>query len=217
MTMKDYSRTAKDVFDEWGKDDHAEGMEREHWPTVSQALARIPEQAGRYLEVGVGNGYAIRYIATHQFAQGECFGLDISPEMAARAQEKNTDLKNVSIDSGDFLQWSPPSGDPFAVIFSMEVFYYFPTIQQGLEKAFNLLQPGGMLMVLVNFYKENPSSHSWPEDLNTHMQLWSQEEYCDGFKNAGFLAVQQERFLDPRIGKVDSGHVGTLGTWGYKF
>jgi trans-aconitate methyltransferase len=217
MTKKDYSRSAREIFNEWSRDDHADGMEREHWPTVSQALSRIPEQAGKYLEVGVGNGYAIRYLATHQFARGQCFGLDISPEMAARAQKNNADLGNVSVESGDFLSWSPPPGDLFAVIFSMEVFYYFPNILQGLEKAMSLIQPGGMLMVLVNFYKENPTSHTWPNDLDTHMQLWSAEEYRAGFQKAGFMAIQQERFLDPRKGDVDSVNVGTLGTWGYKF
>ncbi len=31
-----YDKTAKDVFELWGRDYHADGMETEHWPRVRQ-------------------------------------------------------------------------------------------------------------------------------------------------------------------------------------
>ena len=57
-----HSRTTREVFDEWAQDHHADGMERHHRPRVEQAWKSLPPFDGDYLEVGVGNGYAIRHM-----------------------------------------------------------------------------------------------------------------------------------------------------------
>lgn len=214
----DEPRTAREVFDEWGRDQRADGMEREHWPTVEQAFALIPDTDGDYLEVGVGNGYGLRHMATHQFAGGHCWGLDISPSMVERAREKTRDLPNVTVEHGDFLTWRPPDGQDFALIFSMEVFYYFAEVNDGLRKAFDLLEPGGQLWVLVNHYEENPTSHDWPHQLNTTMQLWSMADYRAGFEVAGFQDIRQRQLVILPDGEFDpdKDHGSTLCTVGSK-
>lgn len=211
-----YSKSTQEVFNSWAQDYHADGMEEHHWPRVRQALEFIPEMTGNYLEIGVGNGYGIHYIATHQFAHGQCYGLDLSPNMIERARQKIEGLRNVHLESADFLTWQPKSGLRFSLIFSMEVFYYFHDIQAGIDKALSLLKPGGMLMVLVNYYKEHQASHSWPEELDTPMQLWSASDYLSGFEKAGLQNVQQRRFTDPPEA-AKPGDPGTLATWGIHF
>ncbi len=52
-----YDKTAKDVFELWGRDYHADGMETEHWPCVRQVFDLIESSGGNYLEVGVGPGF----------------------------------------------------------------------------------------------------------------------------------------------------------------
>ena len=204
-------RTAREVFDDWARDHHADGMERHHWPRVAIAFEEIEPSTGNYLEVGVGNGYGIRRMAEGPFARGRCRGVELSPEMTARARAKTADLDRVTIDRADFLEWSPPEAERYALIFSMEVFYYFAEIQRGIERAVDLLAPDGLLLVLVNFYEEHRASHGWPRDLDTPMQLWSAANYRDGFEAAGLVDVRQRRLRD---GAAEPGDPGTLATCG---
>lgn len=204
------TRTAREVFDDWARDHHADGMERHHRPRVEQALAGITVRDGNYLEVGVGNGYAIRLMAEGAFAGGRCYGLDLSPHMAERCRARTGDLANVEILAADFLTWDPGPDLRFDLIFSMEVFYYFPDIQAGIEHAVSLLRSGGQLLVLVNYYREHAASHRWPEDLDTPMTLWSASEYAAGFRGAGLVEIGQAFYRNPPAEQTDP---GTLATW----
>ena len=187
-------RSAKDVFEDWGRDHHADGMEKEHWPRVRQIFDMMEPSTGNYLEVGVGNGYGLGYMATHQFMNGHCYGIDLSTSMVRRARARTKTLPNVVVETGDFLAWEFGSRR-FDTIFSMEVFYYFHDIHAGLLKAWSILNPGGTLWVAVNFYEENERSADWPERLRTPMQRWSARDYVAGFESAGFTAIEQ-RWID---------------------
>ena len=210
-----FSKTSSEVFDTWAQDHRADSMATSHWPVVRQAFAMIPPTAGAYLEIGSGNGYGLRHMATHQFAQGACWGLDASAKMVELSRQRCRDLPNVYIERGDFLTWDFPQPD-FSLIFSMEVFYYFPDIQAGIEKAFALLKPGGQLWVMVDFYEENRPTHNWPQKLDTPMQRWSIEDYRNGFLRAGFTAVEQRQFVASEHEPSNSKDVGTLCTFGTK-
>ncbi len=128
------SKKTSEVFEEWGSDHRANEMEEEHWSVVQQAFAWIPKMSGNYLEIGVGNGYGIRHMATNQFSEGHCLGLDLAASMVTLAQKKTENLQNVTIEQGNFLEWDFSSREPFSSIFSMEVFYYFPKIQDGIRQ-----------------------------------------------------------------------------------
>ncbi len=208
--MTENKRTAREVFDNWAIDYHADGMEKSHWESVKEAFRMIPQSRGNYLELGFGNGYGIKHIATHQFKDGQCYGLDVSPNMVEKAKNNLINIPNVHLNAGDFIQWSPGNNIQFSCIFSMEVFYYFKDIQKGIEKAASLLADGGMLIVLVNHYLENTESHTWPQELDTPMTLWSEHEYQNGFIKAGLENIKQSR--------INSGKnkPGTLCTVGYK-
>lgn len=207
-----HDRTAKEVFEAWGNDYHADGMESEHWPRVRRIFNGIEPSDGRYLEIGVGNGYGVAHMATHQFAKGECFGMDLSASMVERARERAKRLGNVSLEAGDFLA-KDFGGRRFNTIFSMEVFYYFPDIGAGIDKAYSLLEPGGKLWVAVNFYEENEDSDDWPDRLGTPMQRWSKRQYAEAFERAGFADVSQQMVHTPLPGSVH-GEAPTLVTVG---
>ena len=189
-------KSAKDVFDRWSKAGRGEDMAKRHWPRVKQAFSQLPPSTGNYLEIGVGSGYAIKYIATHQFYKGNCHGIDVSKEMVRRSRKNLAHLDHVTVEQADFLLWEPSKPKFFDIIFSMEVFYYFRDIQKGLDKAFSILASGGQLWVLVNFYLENTISHDWPKQVGTPMQLWSQEDYKKGFEKSGFIDVTQHLLTD---------------------
>lgn len=208
-----HRRTTREVFDDWARDHHADGMERHHRPRVEQAWRTLGQQTGDYLEVGVGNGYAIRHMATTLFAEAQCVGLDLSRHMLERARTATVGLDNVRLECANFLEWTPKGSQRFGLIFSMEVFYYFTDIQRGIEHAVRLLRPGGTLMVLVNYFAEHEASHEWPNQLDTPMTLWSAAQYREGFERAGLIDVQQEFYADPPD-VAEPGDPGTLATRG---
>ena len=189
-------KPAKDVFDQWGKTGRGDDMAKRHWPQVKQAFSQIGPSTGNYLEIGVGNGYAIGYIAAHQFSGGNCHGIDVSGEMVRLCRENLAHLGHVTVEQADFLLWKPSTPKSFDIIFSMEVFYYFRDIQAGIDKAFSILAPGGQLWVLVNFYLENSMSRDWPRRVGTPMQLWSQADYKKGFEKSGLVDLKQQLLTD---------------------
>ncbi|MFV1980596.1 MAG: class I SAM-dependent methyltransferase [Rhodothermia bacterium] len=210
-----HTRTAAEVFDDWAVDYHARGMEDKHWASVHEAFELIPESSGHYLEVGVGNGYSLFYMATNQYRTGHCMGIDVSANMVDITQQRIVGVDNAAVRHGEFLEFDPGPDRP-DLIFSMEVFYYLPDIQKGIEHAFEVLAPGGMLMILVNYYEERLESHDWPGQLDTRMQLWSRSDYLEGLKEAGFTDVKQELFEVPADPDARAKNPGTLGTWGRK-
>lgn len=189
--MSEKNRNAREVFNSWALDYHAEGMEKGHWESVREAFTMIPESDGNYLEIGIGNGYGIAHMAVNQYRGGICYGLDISENMVEVTAERTRDLPNVRLHAADFLTWQPPAGVRFSCIFSMEVFYYFPDVSAGIARAASLLAPGGMLAVLVNHHKGNPESYTWSDDLGTPMVLWNAKEYDDAFAAAGLTQIRQ--------------------------
>jgi ubiquinone/menaquinone biosynthesis C-methylase UbiE len=210
-----HSRSAREVFDDWALDYHAEGMEEDHRPSVEEAFELIQPSSGKYLEIGVGNGYGLEQMAQNQYREGRCIGVDVSPNMVRNATERTRHLSNVHVYTADFMQLAPDA-DPPDFIFSMEVFYYLPDIQKGLDHAYNLLAGEGILMVLVNHYRERLDSHEWADQLDTPMQLWSAADYVEGFSRAGFVDIQQRHFgasPEPAVLQINP---GTLGTWGRK-
>ncbi len=210
------TRTAAEVFDTWAADSRAEEMGAHHWPVVRQAFEQVVEPAGDYLEIGVGNGYGLSYLARHQFRKRRCLGLDVSANMVALAQEATHDLANVQVEQADFLTCFSfaKATEKFSLIFSMEVFYYFVDMQKGIDKAASLLRPGGQLWVLVDYYRENRATHDWPQKLATPMQLWSMAEYRAGFERAGLVDVRQRQLQDPAKDAKEAGMLGTLWTQG---
>lgn len=205
-----YSKTAREVFDRWALDNHAPGMEDQHWPSVREAFDIVEPSDGLYLEVGVGNGYGLFYMATNQYQDGHCLGIDVSENMVDLARRRVVGLDNVTVRHADFMAFEPEEERP-DLIFSMEVFYYLPSISGGIEHAFDILADGGRLMILVNHFVERPESHEWPRQLDTRMELWSMGQYAEAMRSAGFENVEQDIYGSP-----GDPETGTLGTWGWK-
>ena len=130
-------------------------------------------------------------------------------------QKRIVGVDNAAVRHGEFLEFDPGPDRP-DLIFSMEVFYYLPEIQKGIEHAFEILAPGGTLMILVNYYQERVESHDLPGQLDTRMQLWSSNDYLEGMQAAGFIDVTQGQFEAPTDPVVRTMNPGTLGTWGKK-
>ena len=205
----------REVFDRWAREGRAEGMEHGHGPAARMAFERLKLRPGsRYLDIGCGNGYTVRWAALES-PQGRAVGLDLSSAMIELAWRMSADLPNVSFLTGSFPDVHLRDA-PFDAIFSMEAFYYLEDLDASLRRVHELLRPGGQFACVVDYYGENKASHSWPEDVGVSMTLLGSDGWADSFRRAGLGVVDQCRLrLKPDQAsaewKVSEGSLLTLG------
>ena len=106
------------------------------------------ERGETVLDIGSGGGLDSLVAARMVGAGGKVVGLDLSPEMVARAYEnlKQTDLTNVAFQefSGEELPF--PDGS-FDVVISNGVFNLIPAKGRMLKEACRVLKPDGRLLI----------------------------------------------------------------------
>lgn len=206
------------MFDDWAVRGRAEGMERSHGPVARKAFHHLGLKPDSwYLDIGCGNGYTVRW-AAQDVPDGKAFGIDVAPEMIARAKDLSQGLANAEFHLATFPEHDLPLGR-FDAIFSMEVLYYLPSLSAALEEVTRLLKPGGLFVCVVDFYQENAASHSWPEDVGVAMRLLSAAQWREAFEDAGLEVVEQSRVTLPpeqasEDWKVAVGSLMTVGRGG---
>ena len=93
----------------------------------------------------------------------------------------------------DLLNWIPSK--KVDIVLSMEVFYYFEN--PGLLVKHinnNWIKSGGRLIMGIDYYQENKSSHSWQNECGISiMKLHSEKEWKRFFENAGLKDVKSWR------------------------
>ena len=78
----------------------------------------------------------------------------------------------------------------------MEVFYYFENPGLLIKHINNnWIKSGGRLIMGVDYYQENKSSHSWQNECGISiMKLHSEKEWKRFFENAGLKDVTSWRY-----------------------
>lgn len=199
-----------ELFDAWALAGRAEGMERGHSVPARMAFEalRLPLD-GSFLDIGCGNGYAVRWAAAAA-PRGRALGIDAAPLMIERAREAARGIANAEFLVSAFPAASLPA-QSFDAIFSMEAFYYFPDLNGALQDVARLLKPSGRFACVVDYYAENTASHSWPADLGVTMTLLDEAGWAEAFRRAGLRVVEQRRLRTP-AGEASSGWKETEGS-----
>lgn len=182
----------REIFDDWAQRGRAEGMEAGHGFSARVGFEKLGLQRGdHYLDVGCGNGYTVRWAAALVGDEGHAVGIDVAPEMIARARTAAGGLANVAFHEAAFPAHDLPR-ESFRGVFSMEVLYYLPDVDAALREIVALLAPGGRFACIVDYYRENPDSHAWPDDLGCPMTLLSMEGWRGAFEAAGLGVLEQQ-------------------------
>lgn len=189
--MPSHQESVARLFDQWALAGRAEGMERSHAPAARPAFDALEVGAGhRYLDVGCGNGYSVRWAA--EAGASDAVGIDLSEEMIRRARARSAGLAGVRFVHGAFPS---PELEPgaFDRIFSMEAFYYVADLDAALAATASLLAPEGRFVCVVDHFLENPDSHSWSSDLGLELHLLGAAEWRERLARAGFVDIEQEQ------------------------
>ena len=196
-TLNRPSHPAAELFDAWALAGKGESMAKGHWPMVTQILDRMDLQPGvEVLDIGCGNGYAVRAISQRVFPGGQAEGVDVSPEMIEQAQHHPDNPPQVRfvVSPADVLPFESEQWDR---VLSVEALYYMPDPLAALKEWHRVLRPGGSVWVMVDYYRENPYCRTWADLIDLPMKLYSIREYRELLERAGFTAVSSFRLFNP--------------------
>ncbi|WP_415378571.1 class I SAM-dependent methyltransferase [Halosimplex sp. TS25] len=186
--------SVSEEFDEWARDGRDEGMEERHWHTAKHALSRMPVEEGEtVLDLGCGSGYAGRALRETNDA-ARTYGIDASPEMARNARSYTDDPRSGFL-NGDF-EHLPFDDDSIDHCWSMEAFFYARDPDAVLEELHRVLRPGGTFYCAVNYWEESVHTHRWEDLVDVPMIRWTEREYRERFREAGFHVAGQDRIPD---------------------
>ncbi len=201
------------TFDGWASSDRSDIMAAGHKHSVETMLLMAKSLSDyHFLDIGCGNGWVVKMIAQDPCCSG-AWGVDLSEKMIELAKTRHQSSKE-HYRCCDFE--TAPFDRCFDLILSMEVLYYMHKVPDSLQKIYQLLNPGGAFVMGIDYYQENPMSHSWPEDVALDMTLLSIEQWGNLFLRAGFQDVSTRQVTDPAAAEEWKNQLGTLVVTGKK-
>lgn len=145
------------------------------------------------VDLGSGAGLDIFIAADRVGATGQAIGIDMTPEMIAKARGNAARLgvANAEFRLGE-IEHLPVTGASVDVVISNCVINLLPDKRPAFVEAFRILRPGGRLLV-----SDIVSTEPLPAWMKTAEQ-WTSciggaipvEEYLDAIRQAGFTDVE---------------------------
>ena len=156
--------------------------QRFHHAQTERALRRAlgRDVFDHALELGPGDGIWSQMLiqqANHLVL------LDQSKEMLKKAKSRLEGCSNIEFENADFLEW--PGEQRFDLLIGVRCFEYFDDKPKAVEKMFELLNPGGRL-VLVS---KNPRGLAWRTRASSkllHTTQIPREDMVELLDQAGF-------------------------------
>jgi ArsR family transcriptional regulator len=161
-------------------------------PTVVDVIEAHPDLTrNSALEIGPGSGTLLKALSPH-FQR--VTGLDNAPEMLNKTAPAVTDLKNVTLLAGDFIELS--AENRYDLIVAAMVVHHLPSPPIFFSQAARLLAPGGLLVVA----ELCDHDQDWVKDLCGDVWLgFEPGALTQWAAQAGLLQTQQQ-FLAQRNG-----------------
>lgn len=109
------------------------------------ALGIVPKD--HVLEIGYGSGDSLLH-AAQMARSGFAAGIDRSLDMleSGYKRTRKSKAKNLSVMRGD-VSWMPWSSCSFDKVFCVDGITEWPCTRSGLEEAFRVLRPGGLIVL----------------------------------------------------------------------
>ncbi len=157
------------------------------------ALASLRE-GDAVLDLGAGAGFDCFLAAQHVGASGRVIGVDMTPEMIAKAREnaRKGDYQNVEFRLGE-IENLPVADNSVDVTISNCVINLVPDKQRAFAEIFRVLKPGGRLMISdIVLLQELPDviKNSAAAYVGCISGALMKEEYLTTIRDAGFEDVQ---------------------------
>jgi len=155
--------------------------ENNHWwftwrfDMITRIVQSLPRSDGfRMLDAGCGTGQMT--ILLEQF--GEAIGLEIAPEALAFARRRG--VKNLVQGS---ITDPPFAAGSFDLVLSLDVIEHVDNDVQIINSLFDIVKPGGHLIVTVPAFQSLWSEH---DEINHHKRRYRVKQLTAMFEDAGF-------------------------------
>jgi ubiquinone/menaquinone biosynthesis C-methylase UbiE len=163
---------------------------RQVHPDVLLALCGAATPASRVLEVGCGTG---NYIIALQSQVGcACWGIEPSPEMLSRAQERSTAV-DFRLGRAEGLDLEPGSLD---LVFTVDVIHHMTDRRAYYEQTYGILSPGGKVCTATDsewiIRHRHPLSTYFPETVELELARYPRIAALRGMMaQAGFDQIAE--------------------------
>lgn len=158
------------------------------------------------LDLGSGAGLDAFLAARAVGRSGKVIGVDMTPEMIAKAK-RNTDklgIKNIEFRLGD-IENLPLEGDSIDVIISNCVINLAPNKDKVFKEAYRVLKPGGRMMI-----SDIVTEGKLPKEVREDVESWTgcvagaleEKKYINKIKKSGFKGVKV--VSKARLGPISS-------------
>ncbi len=177
-----------DVFSDWAINGKDVGMEKNHKLSVNNMIEFSVTKLNSFtfLDAGCGNGWVVRKVSKLKNCI-KAIGIDGSKKMIEKAKliDKNNEYycKNL-------LNWKPRT--KIDLVHSMEVIYYFENPKELINHIYSSwLKKNSRFIIGLDYYYENKTSHSWPNDCGISiMSLFSEKKWKNFFSEVGFKKIK---------------------------
>ena len=119
-------------------------MCKQDYPPILEELRREPFEI--LLDAGCGTAPMLSLL-NQECPDRHYVGLDLTPEMIAKAKAKN--LPNTELVVGD-CESLPFASDTFDVVINSQSFHHYPNPQAFFDSVYRVLKPGGRLILRDN-------------------------------------------------------------------
>jgi ubiquinone/menaquinone biosynthesis C-methylase UbiE len=165
-----------------------------------KALGFLDLKAGiRFLDLGCGTGYAVRYVAAEVRHEGFFCGIDISPRMIEVAREKSGGFTCMRFEVAN-AEELPFGADSFDAVLCTNSFHHYAHPSMVLAEARRVLRTGGRFCILDvtadNFLVQWIDSRVRLKEPE-HVKFYSTSEYSKMFEEAGLRCVASKTILPP--------------------
>lgn len=152
------------------------------------------------LEIGFGGGPGLRKMASLCGSEGKAVGLDRSPTMVARAQEKFAlliDQNKLMLVEGDVEHLRFPDRH-FDGVVTTNTIYFWAHPEVALAQIFRVLKYGGRLVI---GFRTEETMQKMPF-VQQGFTLYTPERVRHLLKEAGFEQIRIEQNSDDQLGYV---------------
>lgn len=163
-------------------------MARSHAPLWRHFIETLPEQDlswSTVLDFGCNRGGFLRLLhALKPFRRG--IGVDIATDSVAAANAEKGSAPLTFEVAHDLSRWP----ETFDIVFSYEVIYLLPDLEDHARQVFAALRNGGVYYAVTGCHTESPLWPAWRELIgassNAPVQDYAPDDFIRAFAAAGF-------------------------------
>jgi ubiquinone/menaquinone biosynthesis C-methylase UbiE len=157
----------------------------------------MPAKGGRFLDIGCGTGWAVRYAAGLVGESGEACGIDISPKMIERAKANSPGLTNVRFYQAN-AEALPFEDNYFDYIICTQSFHHYFNPLIALREIRRVLKPGSRVYILdptADLFIVRMVDNRSMKKSSGHVKLYSSAEFRELFIKAGLKPLKGKTII----------------------